>query len=213
MKTPRNIRNVAIFVVGLIAVAALTLVGIDSQGSGSSAYGHDLCVERQAPMVVATGPVPGGGGKKWTVTSGVESAKNCHGLLFTMKFRPVGTRRGSWSETRYEPPIGEPGPLPPGSPEIGAQDEVAPAGRVFSGYVSTNVTSVRVTFDDGSHLVVHPRGVGRTLLSEHPWLQEVRYFVQFYGGHRQVREVVLSGRLVGSPTRVPSSGAGEFMTG
>jgi hypothetical protein len=210
---PRTIRNISIFAGGVLAVVVVALVGIHIADSGSTAYGHDLCVERQEPMVVASGPVPGGGGRKWTVSSALESAKDCHGLLFTMKFRPDGTRRGSWSETRYEPPLGEPGPLPPGSPEISAQDEVAPAGRVFSGFVSTNVTKVLVRFDDGSHLVVRPRGVGRTLLKEHPWLQEVRYFVTFYGGHRQVKEVVLSGRLVGSPATVSSAGAGEFTTG
>jgi hypothetical protein len=49
------------------------------------------------------GPVPGGGGKRWTVVASRRSASHCRGVRLEMKFRPVGTRLGSWRTNDYEP--------------------------------------------------------------------------------------------------------------
>jgi hypothetical protein len=204
--------RITVIISGLLVVAFAVLIVTGNSASDSSAQGRGSCIKSQKPVTVAKGVVPGGAGKEWAVASSLRSAKNCSGVLLTMKFKPSGTRRGSWRETRYKPPPGEPTFSPPNSPEISAQDGVAPVGRVFSGFVSSNVSKVHVTFDDGSSLIIRPKGVGRQLVRKYPWLKEVKYFVDFYRQKRKVRDVVVSGPSVESPAPVFSEGAGEFST-
>jgi hypothetical protein len=198
IKVSRTRRTAFLLGLALLVLVGGAIVGITSAFSDSTAHGDDGCVKPQK-TVVAEGPVPAGG--RWTVVGSLRNNKNrydnsCEGLLFGMKFSPDGIPAGSWEEARAVPAKGELVAEPPRNLEIYAQDEAGAHGRdfrVFSGYVSRGVSSVRVNLNTGSHLTIRPKSVRPSLRQKYPWLDNVKYFVRFYPTGQHAREVVLSG--------------------
>lgn len=158
----------------LLAVAAAAMVLAAPAGA---------CIKRhEVPIAKGTSPT----GWEWSVAGSIgPNGGGCRDWLFGMEFDLEGV--GSWGSSTGIPVGGHHGQ----NAEVDANDNLLPDGsdRVFSGFVSGEVTKVLVTLSNNQHLVIHPKLPSAKLRREVVWLRNVRYFVRYYRPEGFVTEV------------------------
>jgi hypothetical protein len=168
----------------LVAIAAL-LIFAPTATAG--------CIKRHS-VRIATGTSPNG--LPWTVEGKIgNNGNNCHEWLFGMDFEIAGVGNSGFGTGI---PAG--GHLRRGF-EISASDKLQEDGvsRVFYGTVGGEVAKVMATLSNSKHLIFRPKSPSPKLRRNVVWLQNVRYFVEYYPPEAFVTGVSLfsaSGQLL-----------------
>lgn len=135
-------------------------------------------------------------GTRWHTDASVEPRSQCAGWTLGLNFayrRDDGW--GGWSGSWAIPSHGH----IPRDQTLTAQDQVADAERVFSGFVGTNTQKVVAILSTGKRLAVVPAVVQRKLRQDNVWLRGIKTFVKFYpagGSVRAARLIDRHGRLI-----------------
>jgi hypothetical protein len=130
------------------------------------------CIKRhEVPIASGTSP----SGWEWNVSGSIGNNGSCREWLFGMDFELEGATNWGWGTG-----------IPAGghlgrSFDIDAFDDLLEDGsyRVFSGTVNGEVAKVLLTLSNNKHLAIRPKAPPARLRSI-VWLQNARYFVEYY---------------------------------
>lgn len=161
------------------------------------------CIERHS-VPIASGSSPSG--LPWKVEATIGNNGDCREWLFGMDFEVPGIGYWGWATG-----------IPAGGhlPEtfmISASDRLQEDGswRAFMGTVGGKVTRLVARLSSGKRIAIRPRLVPAQLRTHIAWLENTRYFIQYYPPTGFVTSISLfsaSGRLL---YRASNSADGEF---